>query len=235
MGAAGNERKYWTGIVKAGIPFAIVNLAVICIVYLLLAELGHLTLLSSDAAEMRAGVDTQGLTHTYSLLSWGILLALAVCPVILLAISMLAGIVSAVANDVRDEKEAKTNGRSIGLIMWAVVMATAMAYFSGIIVSMVSNIPPAANIVILAIVFVVLAIPVVLILWVFVCFSTIGSRIFLRANAGVDSTISDLPSIVRKSMAKGERAWVKTAIGALVVMWTVLMFYSMIFVFENLH
>jgi len=235
VGAAGNIHRYRDGIIRIGIPFAILNLAIVCAICVSFAGISYTSWTASNLAEMPAGQSAPDLARSNLMLFWGILLVLIVLPVLSLIATTLAGILSGSVNAVKDEKEAKANGRIIGITMWAVVMLAGLGLFCVLIVGSINYLSHNVNGMALPFLFIIALIPVALIYWVFTYFSRLGSLLFLRFNEGRGISISGVLEIVKKSFGKGERSWIAMAIGALVVTWTVLLFYGMFAFIISMH
>jgi hypothetical protein len=234
----GQKNKYLDGAIKAGIPIGIVNLTIICALYLLWIGLGHNVFTGSGLYEMPPGTDTSELLRTNSMQFWLILFAIAICPIISVIVSTFAGMVSAGVNAISDEKEAEMNGRITGKIMWAIVMIAGLVFF-GVQILYIINMILLGNVIqsIAGIIFLLafIGLPIVLIFWVFLSFSVIGSRIFVRMNPGSAISIESIANIVKTCILKGDRSWIKTSVKTLVILWVVLLFYSMLMMISQMH
>ncbi len=218
------------GAIKAGIPFAIINTIVLFIIWSLWITLGQLFSISSMAGIPGNNMDASDVARAH----WQIpciLLALALCPVIILIINTLAGFVSTKINAINDENEARRNGFVTGTVMWLIVSIAGLAYFSHYIILVISEIL-AKGVSILFLFIIIL--PFMVKLLAFVQFSRTGSLIYLRMNSNSAASARNVMNEVKNVIATGI-LWVKGSIVVMIIIWSTILCYVLLMFIINLY
>lgn len=241
--------QYFFRTARAIILFAILNLIILAIMYYSWILLGHFVYSSSSIAEMPGGTDSQGLSRSNSILTYGVLLALAICPIVLFMTTTLAGAASAKANAINDQGEVKKNGTITGFILWLVPALTGLIYFglfiaNGVMTTVGSIMRQASGFPIDTVInnmywFVILSahivLPFIVMYYFFREFSIAGTDIFMRMSARQATLSHGSMNILKNILAIGGMAWIKRALIALIVIWPITLYYVLLMFIFNLH